>query len=238
MSDLGFCDEFQSTDTMSLTKQNVTATYSGNQTCIPSTTVINSDGTVNSAALNSWVETLLTNTNAKPINSANPQFGGQENPAGDFASKSKVLRENIKKEYCFYYKRYIWAMQKILTDATNSSRPVDPVLKEAAQSLNTKLNTILLVMKALVNSRLNTLETYYGDRGVNRLNGDLDNARRNLKDHSEQLQKNDMNTDIQSSMIEYSLEKNSSSRNLLAIYGFMNLVALGLLFYLYKNTKE
>jgi hypothetical protein len=93
-------------------------------------------------------------------------------------------------------------------------------------------------MKALVNSRLNTLETYYGDRGVNRLNGDLDNARRNLKDHSEQLQKNDMNTDIQSSMIEYSLEKNSSSRNLLAIYGFMNLVALGLLFYLYKNTKE
>lgn len=238
MSDLGFCDEFQSTDTMSLTKQNVTATYSGNQTCIPSTAVINSDGTVNSAALNSWVETLLRNTDAKAINSTNPQFGGQENPAGDFASKSKVLRENIKKEYCFYYKRYIWAMQTILTDATNTSRPVDPVLKEAAQSLNTKLNTILLVMKALVNSRLNTLETYYGDKGVNRLNGDLDTARRNLKDHSKQLQKNDMNTDIQSSMIEYSLEKNSSSRNLLAIYGFMNLVAVGLLFYLYKNTKE
>ena len=93
-------------------------------------------------------------------------------------------------------------------------------------------------MKALVNSRLNTLETYYGDKGVNRLNSDLDTARRNLKDHSEQLQKKDMNTDIQSSMIEYSLEKNSSSRNLLAIYGFMNLVAVGLLFYLYKNTKE
>jgi hypothetical protein len=69
------------------------------------------------------------------------------------------------------------------------------------------------------------------------LNSDLDTARTNLKTHSEQLQKNDMNTDIQSSMIEYSLEKNSSSRNLLAIYGFMNIVAVGLLFYLYKNTK-
>lgn len=237
MSDLGFCDEFSGGDTTSLSKSNFTATYSGNQSCIPPTNVINSDGSVNSAALNSWVDTLLSNTSATAINPTNPQFGGQENPAGDFASKSKVLRENIKKEYCFYYKRYIWAMQKILNDATNSSGVVDPALKQGAQSLNNKLNTILLVMKALVNSRLNTLETYYGDKGVNRLNSDLDTARTNLKTHSEQLQKNDMNTDIQSSMIEYSLEKNSSSRNLLAIYGFMNIVAVGLLFYLYKNTK-
>lgn len=237
MSDLGFCEEFSASDTISLSKSNFTATYSGNQSCMPSTNIINSDGSVNSQALNSWVETLLTNTTAKPINPANPQFGGQENPAGDFATKSKVLRENIKKEYCFYYKRYIWAMQKILNDATNTSGVVDPALKDGAQSLNNKLNTILLVMKALVNSRLNTLETYYGDKGVNRLNNDLDTARTNLKTHSQQLQKNDMNTDIQSSMIEYSLEKNSSSRNLLAIYGFMNIVAVGLLFYLYKNTK-
>jgi hypothetical protein len=39
------------------------------------------------------------------------------------------------------------------------------------------------------------------------------------------------------SMIDYTMEKNSSSRNLLAVYGFMNIVAVGLLFYMYKAAK-
>ena len=92
-------------------------------------------------------------------------------------------------------------------------------------------------MKTLVNSRLNTLNTYYGEKGVNKLNADLDDTRSKLMAHSEKLQKNDMESDIQAAMIDYSLEKNSSSRNLLAVYGFMNIVAVGLLFYLYKNTN-
>jgi len=236
MSGSGFCEDILDTAATTLTNTNFTATYSG-QTCIPSTNIIDTDGTVKSEALNSWVDTLLSNTRATAISTTDAQFGGQENPASDFASRSKVLRENISKEYCFYYRRYMWGITKMLNDATNTSGIVAPALKDGVQSLNNKLNTILLIMKALVNSRLNTLETYYGEKGVNRLNTQLDTARTNLKNHSEQLQKNDLNTDIQSSMIEYSIEKNSSSRNLLAIYGFMNIVAVGLLFYLYKNTK-
>lgn len=234
MSNLGFCEDTSEMEAISTS--NYTATYSG-QSCIPPTTIINRDGTVNSAALNSWVNTLLANTKAVAITPTNPGFGGNENPSADFGSKATVLRDNIKKEYCFYYKRYIWSIQKILNDATNTSGLVSNELKQGAQTLNNKLNTILLVMKALVNSRLNTLETYYGEKGVNRLNNDLDTARRNLKEHSEQLEKNDLKRDIQSSMIEYSIEKNASSRNLLAIYGFMNIVAVGLLFYIYRNTK-
>jgi hypothetical protein len=96
-------------------------------------------------------------------------------------------------------------------------------------------------MKAVVNSRLNALESYYGAEGdpksVNYLNKELDAARKKLAMHSEKLQKNDLTSDIQQAMIDYSLEKNSSSRNLLALYGFMNIVAAGLLFYLYKNSK-
>jgi hypothetical protein len=48
------------------------------------------------------------------------------------------------------------------------------------------------------------------------------------------LQNSEMETNAKSAMIDYTVEKNSSSRNLLAIYGFMNIVAVGMLVYLYR----
>jgi hypothetical protein len=96
-------------------------------------------------------------------------------------------------------------------------------------------------MKGIVNSRLSTLDTYYngasGTGQINAINMELDDTRTNLVNHSRKLQNNDLKSDVQSAMIEYSLEKNSSSRNLLAIYGFMNIIAAGLLFYIYTKSK-
>ena len=202
----------------------------------PSSNIIKSDGSVDSTALNNWVNTLTRNmaappTTIKPDNSSNA--------TQDYAAKAATLRSSIKSEYCHYYSRYIWALNTILTNATSRGGVVDPTLKDGAQALNTKLNTILLVMKAMINSRNSTLNTYYesSTSGVNSLNSDLDKARGNLKTHSEMLQKNDLQSDIHAAMIDYTLEKNSSSRNLLAIYGFMNIVAAGLLFYVYTKAK-
>jgi len=207
---------------------------SGIGSCIPSATIIDpKDGSVNAAALDAFVTDLLNKT-APPLKTIQPAQLG--NPAQDFATKSKALRDSMQAEYCFYYNRYIWALTKVLTDATQSGAVVDPAVKNNAAALNTKLNTILLVMKSAVNSRMNTLTSYY-NTDVNMLNGNLDKARENLARDSKALQNNDLKSDVQAAMVEYSIEKNSSSRNLLAVYGFMNIVAVGLLFYLYSNTK-
>ena len=132
-------------------------------------------------------------------------------------------------------------MQRILMNVASNTGEVDDSLKNGAITLNTKLNAILLIMKALVNNRLNTLNGYYtggsGTGEINALNMQLDDARKNLVNHSTKLKNNDLKSDVQSAMIEYSLEKNSSSRNLLAIYGFMNIIAAGLLFYIYTKSK-
>jgi hypothetical protein len=228
--------DFCPSDGVTIGKTNYLEKYSG-FSCIPPTPVINNDGSVNTTSLNSWVENLISKQ-APAVPVMNAEFGSQTNPAGDFSSKAATLRANISREYCFYYARYMWTIQSILTNATVTSGVVDPAMKDGAQALNNKLNTILLVMKTLVNSRLNTLNTYYGEKGVNRLNRELDETRTSLQAHSEKLQKNDMESDVKAAMIDYSLEKNSSSRNLLAVYGFMNIVAVGLLFYLYKNMRE
>jgi hypothetical protein len=202
--------------------------------CIPPQPVINADGTVKSDVLNTFVNNTLL-MKAVPPSPLTPVSG--INMAESFANKANKLRQSMNDEYCWYYNRYIWALTKVLTDAAQSGAVVNQTLKDNTIALNTKLNTILLVMKVCVNSRLDQLKGYYNS-GINDQNHNLDTARERLAKQSKRLQDNDLKADVQSAMIDYSIEKNSSSRNLLAVYGFMNMVAVGLLFYLYTHTKE
>jgi hypothetical protein len=241
----GFCDSINPSDTTPITKANYLNTYAS-FTCLPAdvTSIIAANGTVNRSALEAHV-TSLVNSKASPPQGTQIETSArdstQSNPTKDFADKAATLRVNIQKEYCWYYKRYEWAMQRILMNVASNTGEVDASLKNGAVTLNTKLNAILLIMKALVNNRLNTLNGYYtggsGTGEINALNMQLDDARTNLVNHSTKLKNNDLKSDVQSAMIEYSLEKNSSSRNLLAIYGFMNIIAAGLLFYIYTKSK-
>lgn len=223
-------------ETTPVTKATYTALYvppTGITSCVPPLTVIKADGTVDSAALNGFVTTFLSQVSPPTTITAASNMDN----AKEFSTKSKALRDSMQAEYCFYYNRYIWALGYVLTNAAQSGAVIDPVVKTKTAELNNKLNGILLVMKASVNSRMNTLNGYYnGD--INSQNGNLDTARQRLADHSALLKNNDLKADVQAAMVDYSIEKNSSSRNLLAVYGFMNIVAVGLLFYLYTHTKE
>ena len=243
----GFCVTTNASDTTGITKANYLNSYTSNPvfTSLPTnvSTIISADGTVNRSALESHVATLIT-SKADPPQSVNIENSAKDpdvpNPTKNFADSAATLRTNIQKEYCWYYKRYNWAMQRILMNVASDTGDVDASLKNGAITLNTKLNVILLIMKGIVNNRLTTLQSYYGQSNtgmINAINMELDTTRRKLTDHSTKLQDNDLKSDVQSAMIEYSLEKNSSSRNLLAIYGFMNIIAAGLLFYIYTKSK-
>jgi len=201
---------------------------------------ISSKGIVKSSDLDKHLTTLLSQMDAvAPSNLPTTNL----DPAGVFAANSSILRNNIKNEYCFYYKRYMYILQDILMTAAtmgSGSRPAAYLeKKQNTENLNSKLNQILQLLQALVNSRLNSLKQYYGsDSGVNELNKKLDTTREELIAHSKLLKNTSLEKDVKSAMIDYSIEKNSSSRNLLAIYGFMNIVAAGLIFYLYRSAKS
>jgi hypothetical protein len=232
-----------------ITKENFSLPFTapgGNcVTCKPGwENIIDSSGRVVNVAVETFVANLLSTSRATAIGVSD--FPGvrstdtsQPNPANDYAQHAKVLRQTLKDEYCYYYSRYMWGMQKILVSATQQGSAMDPTFKNNVQKLNNTLNIILAVMKGIVNSRMAALDEYSSNtaNGVNSLNAELDTARTSLQRDSTMLQKNDLDSDIQSSMIEFSLEKNESSRNMLAMYGFMNIVAVGLLFYLYTNIK-
>lgn len=229
-----------------ITDSNYTQKFPGTS-CLPGGTgfpssAISSSGIINKSALDQHIKTLLDNQKAvAPLSIRQLQ---EMDPAADFAKSAAQLRASINTEYCFYYKRYIYILHVILTMAATETSArltaADYVTKKNnTEGLNSRLNQILQIIQALVNSRLSSLRTYYGtDTGVNQANSYLDTTRRDLLNHSKLLKNKAMEKDLKSAMVDYTVEKNSSSRNLLAIYGFMNIVAAGLIFYLYRTSKN
>lgn len=241
MSD--FCSENKET----ITSLNYNQQYETRlrKSCLPNNgsgfteSSLSSDGMVSQADLDSHIKTLLSQRRATAPKSIE---SNTTNPSYRFAESSASLRKNITDEYCFYYKRYMYILRDILISATALTPGSMPQAyidkKNNTEKLNSKLNQILQILQALVNSRLNSLKGYYGqDKGVNELNKQLDTTREDLIRHSKLLKNNELEKDIKSAMVDYSIEKNSSSRNLLAIYGFMNIVAASLIFYLYRSSK-
>ena len=229
-------------NTETITESNYKATFTGTS-CLPNSgsgfsSVNPTTGIVPTTEVDSWVRQLLASTNAKAPN----QIDGSITAPSRFATNAATLKNSIKNEYCFYYVRYIWALTRVLNAAaigTSSSDQGYPQLKLDTQALNSKLNQILQVMQGVVNARAASLEKYYGSSagGINSINSDLDKTRASLMSHMGKLQNQDMESDAKSAMMEYTIEKNNSSRNMLAIYGFMNIIAIGMLVYLYRGSK-
>jgi hypothetical protein len=237
--------DFCSENTETITTSNYSVKFPG-KSCLPGGNgfpagSINNKGVIDATALNNHVKSLLDDEKALAPETIKQLE--EMNPAQDFATNSAKVRDNINKEYCYYYKRYIFILHEILMLAAtqDSSHLGDDYVtkKNNTEGLNSKLNQILQVIQALVNARIVSLKNYYGtDTGVNQINTYLDDTRTDLINHAKLLKNAAMEKDIKSAMVDYTIEKNSSSRNLLAIYGFMNIVAAGLIFYLYRSSKS
>jgi hypothetical protein len=233
--------DFCSKNTETINDGNYMQSYS-QTSCLPnggagfSAGSISRNGTVDKSTVDNHITALLSTVNAVAPQGLSPT---DTNPAGEFADSSARLRTQITSEYCFYYKRYMYILRKLLLTAASSSTTTGDfeIMKANTEMLNSKLNQILQLLQGLVNSRLNTLRNYYGsDTGVNAINQELNKNRADLVEHATILKNQELQIDVRTAMIDYTVEKNSSSRNLLAIYGFMNIVAAGLIYYLYKNT--
>ena len=239
-----------------------------NKECLPTTggfTTGVTNGIVSDSELNTHITRLLTTFAANPPTSSTQS---EPNAASTFATNSKKLRTALQTEYCYYYVRYRFGLEQVLTAATSqalssatvtttSAADNTPITgstpsttygsaKDTTILLNKKLNELIQIMQKLQAIRFNSLnsgaDSYYNkfnssSEDSTTFNGKLKATQQSLAQQSALLQSGSFNDDVKQSMIDYTLEKNASSRNLLAVYGFMNIVAVGLLFYMYKASK-
>jgi CRISPR/Cas system CMR-associated protein Cmr1 (group 7 of RAMP superfamily) len=70
---------------------------------------------------------------------------------------------------------------------------------------------------------------------VNALNENISAVFGSLKRQSDILNKEHGEAELRQRMVEYTQEKNRSTNSLLQLYGVLNIVAVGLLLYIYRS---
>ena len=217
-----------------ITLTNYSDNYPGTS-CLPSPNGFpeNASGIVADGVLESHLSTLMSR-----YQDSNQAISAQD--ATKFSTGSQSLRTAIQNEFCHYYNRYKFVLRELLTNATLTTLPTDyNTMKDSTINLNKKLNHIIQLLQKLLQSRQNTLNAYYGSGvGVNTANQTLNTTLTTLQQHSTALQNTRLEQTVKSSMIDYTIEKNESSRNLLAVYCFMNIVAVGILYQLYNTSSQ
>ena len=166
------------------------------------------------------------------------------NAVSTYVTKEAELIQNIKAEYCWYEKRYYSALNNLLDSISKSSLSTDATSQASAQALitsqlstvsvlNNKCNLIIQVTNGISKYRYTQSQGYQTQ--INNLNTDLSKRGSQLQAQADILNSETALADVRKRMVEYTKEKNKSNQNLLALYGFLNLIALGIIVYVAKD---
>jgi capsule polysaccharide export protein KpsE/RkpR len=102
-----------------------------------------------------------------------------------------------------------------------------------SKEYNVKLNDLIQVSNFLASKRASD-SSEQSDK-VNALNTEITSTFDTLKQHQQILSSENATADLRQRMTEFSEEKNRSANNLLQLYGVLNIVAIGLLLYIYRS---
>ena len=215
---------------------------------------VSSGGLLKPEYINSRIGALKTGNN--PLIPATPSIPTPNQPNIDanvaiqaYVAKTETLKSVIKSEYCHYLGRYKFAIRKMVESigtsttgntgvGTGNSGPSIAVTVRTYTDAAKEINTALLDLSQLVNAITEDQYTRAKefDSRINDLNTEIGNYFAVLQGHAAILKKEVPAVEIRKRMVEYTKEKANAHRNLLSFYFFLDIVALGILFYVYKAT--
>ena len=160
--------------------------------------------------------------------------------------KDALFTTNIKDEYTYYYALYSFTITKLMTALTNqqstawtgTSGQNNAInsYKVAAIKLNIRINDITQIVDAVSKKQRNSNITNLTD-ALNADDQNLQAQSAKLVRQRELLSnKNQDNMVLMKEMDEYSRQKAKYHNNLLMLYSFLNITAIGLLFYVYRSA--
>ncbi len=167
----------------------------------------------------SAIETLLSKYGFSPL--ANIQGTTSE------TIQTAITQFNVRVNftYCAYEKMYKLALTNYFDSTTIEN-------KKKAILLNLKLNIII--------NGLNRIRVYFQSKSAalmasTNANNDIASTTIDLQNQLSALTSKDSDRALYTRMVEYTEEKNQAHRNLLGLYSFLNLVALGIVFYIARE---
>jgi hypothetical protein len=195
--------------------------------------------------MTSYIKTLVSSqrlpVSPRLSNVVSATDSGAFNPVTDYASKMKVFVEKLKEEFCYYDARYRYAMNQWVGLITDASYKQDSTIGNAdvqkyatiATQLNYKLNLLVQLTRAVSNYQYEESKQKQSD--MEALNTQFNSRYGATRAQMAQLNSLTNTEDLRKRMVGYTQEKARATDNLLSLYAFLNVVALGVLVYVYKS---
>lgn len=147
--------------------------------------------------------------------------------------------QSIHKEYQFYSIRYQCALDKLFKMLANESQASMDNEKRALQItiiLNRRLNDLTQIINEITKYMLSFSTKMKKD--ISTFNDTIQQQQQKLENQNELISSTEASAKIKKQMVKYTEEKARRTNNLLKLYSVLNIVALGLLVYIYKAADE
>lgn len=235
---------FCPSSTQAFSNTELNALYSGQGSVLPTPTPpMNStdrDSSETRLLKQEFLNAHILRLKAANIIPAAPELStaiSQDTALAQYTAALNSLVEKLRAEYCFYDTRYKYAIRDLFagianaTDANATSGSLTGLL-DTCVILNQRLKDLSQTINAItvsINESTKSLNTE-----INSLNSELSSYFTKLRGQAEILQSEAPTAEIRKRMVEYTREKAKATNNLLSLYFFLDVVALGMLFYVYK----
>ena len=161
----------------------------------------------------------------------------------EFVKKQSELLKNIETEYCFYDSRYKYALQRLFDSIqqgymANTGDTQASIQKYLGftQQLNQRLNDLTQITNAITEDMLSSATDSEAD--IKAFDKKIKAQKEKLDAQNKIISSGQAVTKLNKQMVKFTEEKARYSDNLLKLYSFLNIVALGLLVYVYKSARD
>jgi hypothetical protein len=223
----------------SLTDSELDKIYSGTKPgLLPNPPNGSSDRDANNMlSANAVTRIITTHKSAGTIPNSN-----SNNTDAMVAAQTEFLT-NIKAEYCFYDSRYKYSLEKLFSAVRaayqNNSADAQSVIQKYlafTQRFNQRLNDLTQIINSVTDGMLQASNTISKD--IQDFNTRVQELKVKLDEQNSIISSGEAMMKIKKQMVKFTEEKARRSDNLLKLYGFMNIVTIGLLVYVYRAASD
>lgn len=224
---------------MAIDASNLKTPYSSDKSILPDIgkddTTNRKNGLLTDTAITNHITTKLQANNILPKDNDAP---------AKYNEKMEKFIKYAKEEYTYYYERYKYALSILFTKIIDTYRtpPTTTAVPAAVQTalddvaaMNLKLNDILSVVQT-VSTNMHNAAVATNTQVTEMMKTMLENKDK-MEKQGNMIRSNQASSNIQKEMVKYTEEKARYNDNLLKVYSFLNIVALGVLLYVYKAAE-
>jgi hypothetical protein len=222
-----------------LTDSELNQTF-GNGTVVgllPSTPNGSSDREENGMLKDSAVNSIVSNLKGQGVIPTATATNAEA-----FVKKQSELLKNIQAEYCFYDARYKYSLEKLLQSIqqgyvanTGDTQAAIQKYLASTQSLNQRLNDFVQIINGVTNDMMASSSNIEGE--IQAFNKQINEQKKKLDAQNRILMSDQAAVKLNKEMVKFTEQKAKYSDNLLSVYSVLNIVALGLLVYVYRSSN-